>query len=78
ALDETRIATQMSLVSEVANAYLTLLDDQELLRLTSDTLATQKRSYDLTAQLVEAGNSTQLDLRRAEISLRTAEANHAA
>jgi outer membrane protein TolC len=27
---------------------------------------------------VEAGNSTQLDLRRAEIALRTAEANHAA
>ncbi|MBY4898617.1 efflux transporter outer membrane subunit [Cupriavidus sp. AU9028] len=78
ALDETRIATQMSLVSEVANAYLTLRADQELLRLTHDTLATQKRSYDLTNQLVEAGNSTQLDLRRAETALRTAEANHAA
>ena len=78
ALDETRIATQMSLVSEVASAYLTLRADQELLRLTSDTLATQKRSYGLTTQLVEAGNSTQLDLRRAEIALRTAEANHAA
>ena len=77
-LDETRIATQMSLVSEVASAYLTLRADQELLRLTSDTLATQKRSYDLTTQLVEAGNSTQLDLRRAEIALRTAEANRAA
>ena len=73
ALDETRIATQMSLVSEVASAYLTLRADQELLRLTSDTLATQKRSYGLTTQLVEAGNSTQLDLRRAEIALRTAE-----
>ena len=65
----------MSLVSEVASAYLTLRADQELLRLTSDTLATQKRSYGLTTQLVEAGNSTQLDLRRAEIALRTAEAN---
>ncbi|HBD32386.1 MAG TPA: multidrug transporter, partial [Cupriavidus sp.] len=37
----------------------------------------QKRSYELTAQLVEAGSATQLDLRLAEISLRTAEANHA-
>lgn len=78
AVDETRITTQMSLVSEVANAYLTLRADQELLSLTSDTLATQKRSYDLTAQLVEAGNSTQLDLRRAEIALRTTEVDHAA
>ena len=41
ALDETRIATQMSLVSEVASAYLTLRADQELLRLTSDTLAAE-------------------------------------
>ena len=78
ALDETRIATQMSLVSEVASAYLTLRADQELLRLTNDTLATQQRSFDLTAQLVEAGNSTRLDLRMAEIALRNAEANHAA
>ncbi|MGE8686233.1 MAG: efflux transporter outer membrane subunit [Achromobacter sp.] len=78
ALDETRIATQLSLVSEVANAYLTLRADQELLRLTNDTLAAQKHSYDLTAQLAAAGNSTQLDLRLAEITLRNAEANHAA
>lgn len=78
ALDETRIATQMSLVSEVASVYLTLRADQELLRLTNETLATQKHSYELTARLVEAGNSTQFDLRLAEISLRTAEANQAA
>ncbi|MBB1595745.1 efflux transporter outer membrane subunit [Achromobacter sp. UMC46] len=78
ALAEIRIATQMSLVSEVANAYLTLRADQELLRLTDDTLATQKRSYELTARLVEAGHSTQLDLRLAEITLRNAETHHAA
>jgi multidrug efflux system outer membrane protein len=78
ALADIRIATQMSLVSEVANAYLTLRADQELLRLTNDTLATQKRSYELTARLVQAGHSTQLDLRLAEITLRNAETNHAA
>ncbi|CAB3626013.1 MULTISPECIES: efflux transporter outer membrane subunit [Achromobacter] len=78
ALEENRIATQLSLVAEVANAYLTLRADQELLRLTEDTLATQKRSYDLTADLAAAGNSTQLDLRLAEIALRNAEANRSA
>lgn len=78
ALAEIRTATQMSLVSEVANAYLTLRADQELLRLTNDTLAAQMRSYELTARLVEAGNSTQLDLRLAEIALRNAETLHAA
>jgi len=75
ALDETRVATQLSLISEVANAYLTLRADQELLGLTKETLTTQQRSFDLTTQLVEAGNASQIDLRRAEISLRTAEAN---
>jgi Outer membrane efflux protein len=35
---ETRRSTQISLVAEVANAYLTLLADQELLRITADTL----------------------------------------
>ena len=77
AMDETRIATQMSLISEVANAYLTLRADQELLQLTGETLGTQKRSHELTAQLFEAGNATQLDVRRSEIALRTAEANFA-
>lgn len=75
ALDETRVATQLSLISEVANAYLTLRADQELLGLTKETLTTQQRSFDLTTQLVDAGNANQIDLRRAEISLRTAEAN---
>lgn len=77
ALDETRIATQLSLIAEVASAYLTLRADQALLSLTESTLTTQQRSYELTSQLVDAGNATQLDLRRAEIALRTAEANRA-
>ncbi len=75
ALDETRVAAQMGLVSEVANAYLTLRADQELLGLTKETLITQQRSFDLTTQLAEVGSVSQIDQRRAEIALRTAEAN---
>ncbi|ARP78185.1 efflux transporter outer membrane subunit [Bordetella genomosp. 6] len=78
ALAETRTAVQIGLVAEVANAYLTLRADQELLRLANDTLAAQRRSYELTAQLVRAGHSARLDLRLAEIALRDAEASHAA
>ncbi|EBR9810237.1 multidrug transporter [Salmonella enterica subsp. enterica serovar Teshie] len=78
ALDETYIAAQMSLVSEVASAWLTLRADRELLRLTEDTLAAQKSSYTLTTQLARTGNATQLDLRMAEIALRSAEINRAA
>lgn len=75
ALDETRAAAQLSLVAEVANAYLALRADQELLGLTQQTLQTQQRSFALTAQLVDAGSANRIDLRRAEIALRTAQAN---
>ncbi len=78
ALDETRIAARLSLLAEVTNAYLTLRADQELLQLAHDTLTTQKRTYALTQALFDAGNATQIDLRRAEIALRTAEVSQAA
>ncbi|AQF81564.1 multidrug transporter [Bordetella pertussis] len=50
AQDETRLATQLTLVAETANAYLTLRADQELLALTRQTLAAQQESYKLTRQ----------------------------
>ena len=75
AVEENRTAAQLSLVAEVANAYLTLRADQAMLRLSQDTLATQKTSYDLTYQLVELGNFAKLDLRRTQVALRTAEAD---
>ncbi len=77
-LEETRIGAQMSLLSEVAAAYLNLRADQALLRLAHDTLLAQQRSHALTRQLTEAGNATALDLHRAEIAVRTAESGHAA
>ncbi|CAM4401616.1 AdeC/AdeK/OprM family multidrug efflux complex outer membrane factor [Bordetella muralis] len=73
ALDETRIATQLSLISETATAYLTLRADQELLSLTQSTLTSQQDSYQLTKQSYDAGVATELDLSQAEVSLRTAQ-----
>lgn len=75
AQDETRTATQLSLVSEVANAYLTLRADQELLKLTQDTLKSQRDSFGLTKQSYDSDVATALDLSQAEISVRTAERN---
>jgi multidrug efflux system outer membrane protein len=72
---ETRRSTQISLVAEVANAYLTLLADQELLRITADTLSSQQASYRLTQRSYDGGITTALDLRQAEISVDTARAN---
>ncbi len=75
ALDETRVATQLSLVAEVANAYFTLRADQELLGLTRETLGSQQDSYKLTKQSYDQGVATELDLSQSEVSLRTAERN---
>ncbi len=77
AQDETRNATQLTLVAEVVNAYLSLRADQELLKLTEDTLKSQRDSYDLTKQSYDGDVATALDLSQAEVSVRTAERNQA-
>lgn len=77
-VEENRTAAQLSLIAEVANAYVTLRADQALLRLASDTRDAQQRAYDLTRQRVEVGDGDQLDLRRAEVALRTAQTDVAA
>jgi multidrug efflux system outer membrane protein len=73
--EETRRSTQISLVAEVADDYLTLLADQELLRITQETLRSDTDSYTLTQRLAESGQATELDLRQAETAVDTARAN---
>ena len=74
-LEETRTATQLSLVAEVANAWLTLIADQELLRLTEETLQSQRSSFELTRLRFESGVASEVDLHQSEIALREAEVN---
>lgn len=76
-LGETRTAAQLALVAEMANAYLTLRADQELLALTQNTLKSQRDSYALTKQSFDHDVATALDLSQAEVSVRTAERNYA-
>jgi multidrug efflux system outer membrane protein len=73
--DETRISTQITLVSEVANAWLTVLADRELLRLTQETVASEQRSLELTQRTVSGGTNTLLAVRQAQTALQTARAN---
>ncbi len=72
--EQTR-STQISLVAEVASAYLTLLGDQALLRLTQDTVKSQADSYRLTKMMLDYGSATLLSVKQAEQSLDTAQAN---
>ena len=72
---ETRRNVQLTLVAEVANAYLTVLSDQTLLDITRDTLKSQSESYALTQRQFSAGTTTELALEQAETTVDTAQAN---
>jgi multidrug efflux system outer membrane protein len=77
-LEETRTAAQLSLVSEIANAWLTLIADRELLRLATETRDSQRKSFDLTKLRFDSGVSGEIDLHRSEIAWREAEVDIAA
>lgn len=72
---QARKAAEISLVSQVADQYLTMLADDDLLQVTQATLKTAQDSYNLTKVQFENGTGTELDLRQAETVLETAKAN---
>jgi len=73
--EEARNATQISLIAEVANAYLTWASDTELLKLTGETLAAQENTYKINKLSYEHGEATALDLAQAQTSVETAKVN---
>lgn len=75
ATEEARRSTHISLVSEVASAWLTLAADMQRLKLAQDTLQSQQASYDLTRQGFDIGVYSALDLRQIQISVDTARAD---
>lgn len=77
ATEETRRSAHISLVAEVADAYLTLRADRELLQLTADTQQSQQTSYDLTRRRFEQGVASEQDIYQAQIALETARADQA-
>jgi outer membrane protein, multidrug efflux system len=72
ATEQARRAVQISLVSQVANSYLTLAADKERLRVARDTQASQQESYKLTKSRFDAGVSSALDLSQAQTSVESA------
>jgi outer membrane protein, multidrug efflux system len=76
--EETRRSSQLTLVAEVASAYLAVLADEAILRVTRETLDSQTASYNLTKQSLDAGTTTALALRQAATTVDTARANLAA
>jgi multidrug efflux system outer membrane protein len=72
---ETRRSVQLTLVAEVATAYVAVLADQTLLDITRGTLKSQQESYALTQKTFIGGTNTELALRQAETTVDTARAN---
>lgn len=72
--EEGRKAAQITLVSSVANAWLNLAADEELLALTRQTLATREESLRLTRLRFENGASSEIDFRLAQSLAETARA----
>jgi multidrug efflux system outer membrane protein len=70
--EEARRSTQISLVANVANAYMTWQADKELLKLTENTLKAFEESYRLTSRSNEVGVSSALDLSQARTSVESA------
>lgn len=75
ATEATQRATQISLVSQVAEGYLSLAADNDLLKLAIDTASSQNSSYELTKRSFDQGVSNSQDLAQAETTVRSAQAD---
>jgi multidrug efflux system outer membrane protein len=72
---QARKAAEISLVSQVADQYLTMLSYDDLLKVTQDTLKTAQDSYGLTKLQFDNGAGSELDLRQAQTVVEQAQAN---
>lgn len=70
--EEARKTVQMSLVAAVANTYLSLLADDELLRVTRDTLASRQESLRLTQLKFDNEAASKVELSSAQSLLEAA------
>jgi multidrug efflux system outer membrane protein len=70
--EEARRTQQITLVSEVANAYLTLIADQQRLKLSLETVKSQQTSYDLSRKRFASGVVAGTDMYDAQTSVETA------
>lgn len=72
ATEAARRATQISLVAEVTNAWLTLAADRERLALAEDTLNSRGESLSLTQRRFDLGAASQLTLSQAQSTVDSA------
>lgn len=78
ATEEGQRAAKISLAGTVADTWLQLAADRELLNLANRTAESRSESLNLTRELFDAGTASELDVRRASASVAQAQAQAAA
>jgi outer membrane protein, multidrug efflux system len=73
--EESRRGAQLSLIAEIADAYLTLAADRDQQRLAASTLRSQQDSFALTQKTYDAGGVSGLDLAEARTTVESARAD---
>jgi multidrug efflux system outer membrane protein len=76
--EQSRRSARLSLIAEVANAYLVIAADRAILKVTQDTFQAQSASNELIRHSLNAGTATALTMRQSDITVATASANLAA
>ncbi|HEX7695726.1 MAG TPA: efflux transporter outer membrane subunit [Sphingomonas sp.] len=68
-------ATRLTLIGDIADAWLTYASDKSLLKLAQDTAASAQISVDLTQKRLSGGIAPRTDLRQAQLTLEAAKAD---
>ncbi len=66
ATEQARRSMQISLVAEVAGAYLNLAANRDLLRLSHETLESQESTHELIQRRFELGDSSELEVHQSQ------------
>ncbi|KHL25879.1 transporter [Croceibacterium mercuriale] len=72
ASEEARRSTRISLIAEIATAWLTMAADQEQLRIARETLDTFRQTRDLTSAQFRIGVGSELEVQQAETNFQSA------
>ncbi|MEP6784427.1 MAG: efflux transporter outer membrane subunit [Sphingomonadales bacterium] len=72
ATDEAQRSTRISLIAEIATAWLTIAADEDQLALSQQTLSTFKQTLDLTSAQFRIGVASELESRQAETNYQSA------
>ena len=72
ASEEAQRSTRISLIAEIANAWLTLASDQDQLRLSRETLKAFEQTLELTRAQFRIGVASELEAKQAETNYQSA------